>query len=138
MADFGRCPFEGFNLGFHLLGVVNHFLCNLICHLCCGACKGHRLEGVRNILNDLGGLFELLDLVFEFFNGFEWLGCQFDDLLGRPREEALYELTESVTSGKLEDGLLILEHLQNNGVHGLAILATLRNHITKLLIVRSF
>ena len=60
-----------------------------------------------------------------------------DAIIGRTREEALYELTESVTSGKLEDGLLILDHLQNNGVHGLAILATLRNHIKKLLLVRS-
>ena len=61
-----------------------------------------------------------------------------DAIIGRTREEALYELTESVTSGKLEDGLLILDHLQNNGVHGLAILATLRNHIKKLLLIRSF
>jgi len=60
-----------------------------------------------------------------------------DAIIGRTREEALYELTESVTSGKLEDGLLILAHLQDNGVHGLAILATLRNHIKKLLLVRS-
>jgi DNA polymerase-3 subunit delta len=60
-----------------------------------------------------------------------------DAIIGRTREEALFELTEAVTSGKLEDGLLILDHLQSNGVHGLAILATLRNHIKKLLLVRS-
>ena len=60
-----------------------------------------------------------------------------DAIIGRTREEALYELTESVTSGKLEDGLLILAHLQDNGVHGLAILATLRNHFKKLLLVHS-
>jgi DNA polymerase-3 subunit delta len=60
-----------------------------------------------------------------------------DAIIGRTREEALYELTESVTSGKLEDGLLILAHLQDNGVHSLAILATLRNHFKKLLLVRS-
>ena len=60
-----------------------------------------------------------------------------DTIIGRTREEALYELTETVTSGKLEDGLLILDHLQNNGVHGLAILATIRNHTKKLLLVRS-
>ncbi len=60
-----------------------------------------------------------------------------DAIIGRTREEALYELTESVTSGKLEDGLLILAHLQDNGVHSLAILATLRNHLKKLLLVRS-
>jgi DNA polymerase-3 subunit delta len=60
-----------------------------------------------------------------------------DAIIGRTREEALFELTEAVTSGKLEDGLLILDHLQSNGVHGLAILATLKNHIKKLLLVRS-
>jgi DNA polymerase-3 subunit delta len=32
---------------------------------------------------------------------------------------------------------LILDHLQSSGVHGLAILATLRNHIKKLLLIRS-
>jgi DNA polymerase III subunit delta len=60
-----------------------------------------------------------------------------DAIIGRTREEALYELTESVTSGKLEDGLRILDHLQDNGIHGLAILATLRNHLKKLLLVCS-
>jgi len=60
-----------------------------------------------------------------------------DAIIGRTREEALFELTEAVTSGKLEDGLLILDHLQSSGVHGLAILATLKNHLKKLLLVRS-
>jgi DNA polymerase-3 subunit delta len=60
-----------------------------------------------------------------------------DAIIGRTREEALFELTEAVTAGKLADGLLILHHLQTNGVHGLAILATLRNHLKKLLLVRS-
>jgi DNA polymerase-3 subunit delta len=60
-----------------------------------------------------------------------------DAIIGRTREEALYELTESVTSGNLENGLRILEHLQNNGVHGLAIIATLKNHIERLLLARS-
>ena len=60
-----------------------------------------------------------------------------DAVIGRTREEALFELSEAVTSGSLEQGLLILDHLQSSGVHGLAILATLRNHIKKLLLVRS-
>jgi len=60
-----------------------------------------------------------------------------DAIIGRTREEALFELNEAVTSGRLEDGLLILDHLQSSGVHGLAILATLRNHLKKLLLVRS-
>jgi DNA polymerase-3 subunit delta len=60
-----------------------------------------------------------------------------DAIIGRTREEALFELSEAVTSGRLEEGLLILDHLQSSGVHGLAILATLRNHIKRLLLVRS-
>jgi DNA polymerase-3 subunit delta len=60
-----------------------------------------------------------------------------DAIIGRTREEALFELTEAVTSGKTENALCILDHLQSSGVHGLAILATLRNHIKKLLLVRS-
>jgi DNA polymerase-3 subunit delta len=60
-----------------------------------------------------------------------------DAIIGRTREEALYELTESVTTGKLEDALRILAHLQDNGIHGLAILTTLRKHLKKLLLVRS-
>jgi len=60
-----------------------------------------------------------------------------DAIIGRTREEALYELTEAVTAGKIEEGLLILDHLQSSGIHGLAILATLRNHLNKLLLVRS-
>lgn len=60
-----------------------------------------------------------------------------DAIIGRTREEALFELTEAVTAGKLEEGLLILDHLQSTGIHALAILATLRNHIKKLLLIRS-
>lgn len=61
-----------------------------------------------------------------------------DAVIGRTREEALYELTEAITSGRLDQALLILARLQGNGVHPLAILATLRNHLRKLLLVRSF
>ncbi|MDX1775631.1 MAG: DNA polymerase III subunit delta, partial [Desulfobulbales bacterium] len=60
-----------------------------------------------------------------------------DAIIGRTREEALFELNEAVTAGKLEDGLRILDHLQSSGVHGLAVLATLRKHIKKMLLVRS-
>ncbi len=60
-----------------------------------------------------------------------------DAVIGRTREEALFELTEAVIAGKIEAGLVILAHLQAGGVHPLAILATLRNHYKKLLIVRA-
>jgi len=61
-----------------------------------------------------------------------------DTIIGRTREEALYELNEAVTGGRLEESLIILAHLQENGVHALAILSTLKNHLKKLLLVRSF
>ncbi len=64
-----------------------------------------------------------------------------DDLnaiTGRTREEALFELTEAFTAKKLETALVILSRLQDKGTHALAILATLRNHIRKMLLVRSF
>jgi DNA polymerase-3 subunit delta len=60
-----------------------------------------------------------------------------DAVIGRTREEALFELTEAVTAGRLADALLIVRHLQSAGIHGLAILATLRNHLKKLLLIRS-
>jgi DNA polymerase-3 subunit delta len=60
-----------------------------------------------------------------------------DAIIGRTREEALYELNEAVTGGRLEESLTILARLQEGGVHPLAILATLKNHMKKLLLVRS-
>jgi len=64
-------------------------------------------------------------------------GEDVDAIIGRTREEALFELSEAVTAGKLAEGLLILNHLQSSGIHGLAILATLRNHLNRLLLVRA-
>ena len=61
-----------------------------------------------------------------------------DAIIGRTREEALYELNEAVTGGRLEESLVLLARLQENGVHALAILSTLKNHLKKLLLVRSF
>jgi len=61
-----------------------------------------------------------------------------DAVIGRTREEALYELTDAFTRQQLEEALLIVARLQENGIHALAIVATLRNHIRKLLLIRSF
>jgi len=60
-----------------------------------------------------------------------------DAIIGRTREEALFELNEAVTAGKPEEGLTILSRLQESGIHPLVILATLKNHIKKLLLARS-
>jgi DNA polymerase-3 subunit delta len=61
-----------------------------------------------------------------------------DAVIGRTREEALFELNEAVTSDKLEEGLTILSRLQESGIHPLVILKTLTNHLKKLLLIRSF
>lgn len=61
-----------------------------------------------------------------------------DAVIGRTREEALYELTEAYTKQRLAAALTILAHLLENGFHGLAILASFRNQIKKMLLIRSF
>jgi DNA polymerase-3 subunit delta len=58
-------------------------------------------------------------------------------VIGRTREEALYELTEAVTGQRLYEALIILGRLLGNNIHALAILATLRNHLKKMLLIRA-
>jgi DNA polymerase-3 subunit delta len=58
-------------------------------------------------------------------------------IIGRTREEALYELTEALGAKKLETALLILERLLENGIHALAILATIRNQLKKMILIHS-
>ncbi len=63
-----------------------------------------------------------------------------DDLttmVGRSREDALFELTDHFGKRQLGKSLTTLHHLLENGIHALAILATLRNYIRRLLIFRS-
>ncbi len=57
-----------------------------------------------------------------------------DEMVGRSREDALFELTDAF--GKRQSGrtLTILGRLQDNGIHGLAILSTMRNYLRKLMI----
>ena len=59
-------------------------------------------------------------------------------MVGRTREEALYEFLETFTNRRLAEALGIAGRLQENGVHVLAMLAALRNHINKLLLVLAF
>lgn len=60
-----------------------------------------------------------------------------DAMLGRTREEALYELTEAYAEANLGESLRISRRLQEAGMHPLAILAGLRNHLRKLLLARA-
>lgn len=63
-----------------------------------------------------------------------------DDLemmVARNREDALYELTDAFSKRQAGRSLTILSRLLEQGVHALAILATLRNFLKKQLIFRS-
>ena len=63
-----------------------------------------------------------------------------DDLnamVGRTREEALYELNEAFGNHDLGASLTISHRLKENGVHPLIVVAGLRNFLRKLLLVRA-
>lgn len=60
-----------------------------------------------------------------------------DKMVARTREDALYELTDAFGKRELDKTLTILAQLLDKGVHALAIVATLRNYLRKLLIFRT-
>ena len=60
-----------------------------------------------------------------------------NQMVGRSREDALFELTDYFSKRQVVQTLTTLHHLLEDGIHGLAILATLRNYIRKLLIFRT-
>ncbi len=60
-----------------------------------------------------------------------------NEVVGRTREEAIFELNEAVANQDLGAALLIAGRLREGGTHPLAIIAALRNHLRKLLVIRS-
>jgi len=60
-----------------------------------------------------------------------------DCVVGRTREEALFEFTEVFTDGNLERALIILAHLLDNGGHPLMVLAGLHNLLKRQLQVKA-
>ncbi len=60
-----------------------------------------------------------------------------EQMVARNREDALFELTDAFSKRQAGRTLTILSHLLEQGIHGLAILATMRNFLTKQLIYRS-
>ncbi|MDT8334163.1 MAG: DNA polymerase III subunit delta [Desulfurivibrionaceae bacterium] len=63
-----------------------------------------------------------------------------DDLnqvIGRTREEAVYELSEAFSDRDLPKTLAITGRLLESGLHPLVIVAALRNHLKKMLLVSS-
>jgi len=60
-----------------------------------------------------------------------------ETMVGRSREDALFELTDAFGKRQIAGTLIVLHHLLEDGFHSLAILATMRNYIRRLLIFRS-
>lgn len=60
-----------------------------------------------------------------------------DELVGRTRQDAIYELTGAVAKGELDEALIILQRLLDNGVYHLAVMASLRNYVRSALLYRS-
>lgn len=60
-----------------------------------------------------------------------------DSLIGRTRQEALFELTDALGKKELERSLITAERLQQNGIHPLAIIATIRNHLRTLILFKA-
>jgi DNA polymerase III subunit delta len=60
-----------------------------------------------------------------------------DLLVGRTRQEALFELTAAISRGDREQALIVAERLQENGIHPLAVVAALRNFVRGLLLCRA-
>jgi DNA polymerase-3 subunit delta len=58
-------------------------------------------------------------------------------MVGRTREDALFELTDAFGKRQGARTLVLLHRLQENGMHGLQILATMRNYLRKLLIFKT-
>ena len=60
-----------------------------------------------------------------------------DALVGRTRQEALFELTTAIGKRDTEQVLAISGRLHENGIHPLAVVATLRNFARGLLLFRT-
>lgn len=58
-------------------------------------------------------------------------------VVGRTRQEALFELTGAVGERQCGRALALSQRLVNNGIHPLAIVATLRNQVRSLLLFRA-
>ncbi len=58
-------------------------------------------------------------------------------MVGRTREDALFELTDAFGKQQAARTFVLLHRLLEQGMHSLAILATMRNYLRKMLVFRS-
>lgn len=67
----------------------------------------------------------------------ELISCSdLEEMVSPCRENALFELTDAFNRRQTARVMVVLNRLQEQGIHGLAILATMRNFFKKLLIFR--
>ena len=60
-----------------------------------------------------------------------------DQMVGRTREDAIFELTEALGEANPGRVMTVLDHLLSDAVHPLAIIASLRNYLRRLLIFKA-
>ena len=60
-----------------------------------------------------------------------------DQMVGRTREDAIFELTEALGNNNPARVMTVLDHLLSDAVHPLAIIASLRNYLRRLLIFKA-
>lgn len=60
-----------------------------------------------------------------------------DAIVGRTRQEALFELTDALGKRELERALLVAARLEEHGIHPLAVIATLKNYTRNLLLFKA-
>lgn len=58
-------------------------------------------------------------------------------MVARTREDAIFQLTEALGNRNITRSLVLLNNLISDGIHSLAVLASIRNYLRKLLIFRA-
>ncbi len=85
----------------------------------------------------VGAVLEAEKLALHLDEGRSITSRDVDQLVGRTREDAIFELTEALGKNNTPGLMTVLDHLLADGVHPLAIVASLRNYLRRLLIFRS-
>ena len=85
----------------------------------------------------VGAVLEAEKLALSVDNGQTITSRDVDALIGRTREDAIFQLTEALGNNNGSRTLIVLDHLLSDGIHILAVIASLRNYLRRLLIFKS-
>lgn len=85
----------------------------------------------------VGAVLEAEKLALHLDEGSSITSRDVDQLVGRTREDAIFQLTEALGTNNAPGLMIVLDHLLADGVHVLAIVASLRNYLRRLLIFKS-